>query len=116
MEDVISTHFPQLNTPIIEPALRSSDEHHTLALIVASSTLREQLREQFGDQADVRVCLAITAAVVAELAAVRRDAERYRWLRTQPVFFGWEHDYPPTKIDAEVDYAIEQAELRKGRK
>ena len=58
----------------------------------------------------------LTAAVVAELAAVRRDAERYRWLRTQPVFFGWEHDYPPTKIDAEVDYAIEQAELRKGRK
>lgn len=65
MEDVISTHFPSLNTPIIEPSLRSSDEHHTLALIVASATLREQLRTQFGDQADVRVCLAITTATVA---------------------------------------------------
>ena len=54
--------------------------------------------------------------VVAELAALRRDAERYRWLRTQPVFFGWEHDYPPMRIDAEVDYAIEQDKLRKGRK
>ena len=65
MADVISRHFPALNTPGVEPSLRSDDEHHTLALIVASSTLREQLHEQLGDKLDIRVAYQITAAVVA---------------------------------------------------
>ena len=64
MEDVISRHFPKLNSPLVEPQHRGDDEHRTLALIVASSTLREQLHEQLGDQLDIRVAFAITAAVV----------------------------------------------------
>lgn len=61
MDDVISRHFPALASPVVEPSMRTDDEHHTLALIVASSTLREQL----GDQLDIRIAYQITATVVA---------------------------------------------------
>jgi hypothetical protein len=53
------------------------------------------------------------AALRAERDALRRDAERYRWLRAQPTFFGWEHDYPPHKVDSEVDEHMQRAALRK---
>jgi hypothetical protein len=42
----------------------------------------------------------------AEVAALRKDAERYRGLRELPQFFGWDADYRPDEIDAQVDAAL----------
>lgn len=38
-----------------------------------------------------------------ELDALRADAERYRWLRTQPTWLGWDHDFRPDEIEREID-------------
>ena len=35
-----------------------------------------------------------------------KDALRYRWLRRNPTYLGWEHDCPPEFIDANVDAAL----------
>lgn len=42
----------------------------------------------------------------AENNALRADAERYRWLRINPTFMGWEHDFQPDFVDKEVDRVI----------
>ena len=42
----------------------------------------------------------------AEIERLRKDAERYRWLRTQPEWLGWEHDFRSDEIDREVDAAM----------
>ena len=59
-------------------------------------------------QADQRAEIDAANAVIDEL---RADAERYRWLRTQPEWLGWEHDFRSDEIDREVDAA---RALRKG--
>ncbi len=38
-----------------------------------------------------------------ELDALRKDAERYRWLRNNPQWIGLDSDYRPDEIDAEID-------------
>ena len=45
----------------------------------------------------------------ADLAAARADAARYRWLRSNPTYLGWEHDCPPEFIDSNIDAAIDAA-------
>lgn len=45
-------------------------------------------------------------ALVAEVERLRKDAERYRWLRRNPTFLGWEGDFSESYIDREVDDAI----------
>lgn len=45
-------------------------------------------------------------AVCAEVASLKRDAERYRGLREMPQFFGWDADYRPDEIDTQVDAAL----------
>jgi hypothetical protein len=44
--------------------------------------------------------------IKAEVEALRKDAERYRWLREMPQFFGWDADYRPDEIDEQVDAAL----------
>lgn len=34
------------------------------------------------------------------------DAERYRWLRKNPQWIGWEHDFRPDEVDRELDAAM----------
>lgn len=34
------------------------------------------------------------------------DAERYRWLRKNPQWLGWEHDFRPDEVDRELDAAM----------
>lgn len=42
----------------------------------------------------------------AEYKALRKDAERYRWLKTQPTWLGWDADFQPDEIEREVDAAM----------
>jgi len=39
-------------------------------------------------------------------AAERKDAERYRWLRSNPQWLGWEHDFRPDEVEREIDAAM----------
>ena len=47
----------------------------------------------------------------AERDALRQDAQRYRWLRQNPWWLGWEHDMQAEKIDAALDDDIARAAL-----
>ena len=40
---------------------------------------------------------------LAECERLRADAERYRLIRRHPTFMGWDSDFRPDEIDAEVD-------------
>lgn len=42
----------------------------------------------------------------AELEALRKDAERYRWLKRNPTWLGWEHDFRPDEVEREIDAAM----------
>jgi hypothetical protein len=48
------------------------------------------------------------AAELRRLAAMEADALRYRWLRTEPQWFGWEPDFRPDEVDAAIDSARAQ--------
>lgn len=52
---------------------------------------------------------AVWALLDAERDALRADAERYRWLRNNPQWLGWEHDFRPDEVDREIDAAIDAA-------
>jgi hypothetical protein len=41
--------------------------------------------------------------MLAEAERLREDAERYRWLRRNPNFMGWEHDFLYVQVDAAID-------------
>lgn len=41
-----------------------------------------------------------------ELAEAKKDAERYRWLRNNPVWVGYDSDFRPDEIDAAIDAAM----------
>ncbi len=45
----------------------------------------------------------------AERDALLADAERYRWLRNNPQWLGWKHDFRPDEVDREIDAAIDAA-------
>ena len=44
-------------------------------------------------------------AATAERDALREDAERYRWLRNNPEWLGWDHDFRPDEVEREIDAA-----------
>jgi hypothetical protein len=44
-------------------------------------------------------------ALAARCGELERDAERYRWLRANPNYMGWEHDFLPQQVDREIDRA-----------
>ena len=39
----------------------------------------------------------------AELAEAKKGVERYRWLRNNPVWVGYDSDFRPDEIDAAID-------------
>jgi hypothetical protein len=59
----------------------------------------EQLRREL-DDAFPREAIDLFA-----LRRVLKDAERYRWLRNNPQWLGWEHDFRPDEVDREIDAA-----------
>jgi hypothetical protein len=46
------------------------------------------------------------AVPLDELADLERDAARYRWLRDNPVWIGYDSDFRPDEVDAVVDAAM----------
>ena len=36
----------------------------------------------------------------------KKDAERYRWLRNNPQWLGWDHDFRPDEVEREIDAAM----------
>jgi hypothetical protein len=40
---------------------------------------------------------------VDECMSLRKDAERYRWIRRNPAWMGWTRDHQPEHVDAAVD-------------
>ena len=74
----------------------------------------EQLRAEINEQARL---LGISAEkelalrtenerLKAELAEAKKDAERYRWLRNNPAWVGYDSDFRPDELDASVDRAM----------
>ena len=47
--------------------------------------------------------LVEAARLELECERLRADAERYRLIRRHPTFMGWDSDFRPDEIDAEVD-------------
>jgi hypothetical protein len=41
-------------------------------------------------------------------AELEQDAERYRWIRNNPTFMGWDGDYLAHHIDMHVDDAMKE--------
>lgn len=37
---------------------------------------------------------------------LQKDAERYRWIRNNPTWIGYDADYRPDEVDAAIDVAI----------
>lgn len=46
------------------------------------------------------------ASGITAAAALRKDAERYRWLKRNPTWLGWEHDFRPDEVEREIDAAM----------
>ena len=60
----------------------------------------------YGPQARPLVLLADFEALAAQLEGLRKDAERYRWLKTQPTWLGWDSDFRPDEIEREIDASM----------
>lgn len=46
------------------------------------------------------------AVPLGELAEIERDAARYRWLRDNPTWIGYDADYRPDEVDSVIDAAM----------
>ncbi len=73
--------------------------------------LKAELKSIDGALDDPRANLTLTTAEIiweikAELAEAKKDAERYRWLRNNPVWVGYDSDFRPDEIDAAIDAAM----------
>ena len=51
---------------------------------------------------------AIGEEAAAEIEKLRKDAARYRWLRANPTWMGWDADFRPDEIEREIDSAMPQ--------
>ena len=50
-------------------------------------------------RADFRAC-------IFEMDALRKDAARYRWVRNNPQWLGWDTDFLPHEVERELDAAM----------
>lgn len=44
--------------------------------------------------------------LLAFCVEMRKDAERYRWMKRNPAWLGWEHDFRPDEVEREIDAAM----------
>ena len=82
-----------------------------LALRAENERLKAELKSIDGALDDPRANLTLTTAEIiweikAELAEAKKDAERYRWLRNNPVWVGYDSDFRPDEIDTAIDAAM----------
>ena len=98
----------------------SADDYRTMADVIAA--LRERIAALTAEREDWarRFILDgrtpwewenLCKRAEAERDALRQDAQRYRWLRQNPWWLGWEHDMQAEKIDAALDDDIARAAL-----
>lgn len=71
----------------------------------ASSPLHCASREQ-AERIPAKVALDRIFAALLDDSNDAKDAERYRWLRRNPQWLGWEHDFRPDEVDRELDAAM----------
>lgn len=48
----------------------------------------------------------ILETLYAKIERLEKDAARYRWLKHNPQWLGWEHDFSPDEVEREVDAAM----------
>ena len=73
-----------------------------------------QCQPNEGVACDAGTAAEVQAALNAEIMALRKDAERYRWLRAQREWHEmnqtqdvmWTCDMPPAEVDAAIDAAM----------
>lgn len=54
-------------------------------------------------------CVADNEVLLAEIAALKKAADRYRWLRENPTWIGYDSDYRADEVDAVIDAVIDAA-------
>ena len=102
----------QLRAEINEQArLLGISAEKELALRTENERLKAELKSIDGALDDPRANLTLTTAEIiweikAELAEAKKDAERYRWLRNNPVWVGYDSDFRPDELDASIDRAM----------
>ncbi len=68
MADVIGAHFGP-PVPLVEPAFRTDRQRVDVALMAATSVMRQRLEAETGDQLDEAIALRIMAAATAAFSA-----------------------------------------------
>lgn len=68
MADVIGAHFGP-PAPLVEPSFRDHRQHVDVALMAATSVMRQRLEAETGDQLDEAVAMRIMAAATAAFSA-----------------------------------------------
>jgi hypothetical protein len=73
------------------------------------SQLADMERERDVSRGNAQMRMEAARGLAVQLEAAQADAERYRWLRANPTFLGWEHDFRADEVDAAIDAAIHKA-------
>ena len=47
-----------------------------------------------------------SVALIEQLQRMAHDAARYRWLKRNPQWLGWEHDFRPDEVERAIDAAM----------
>ena len=86
------------------------DDDYSTTIREENKQLRAEINEQarlLGISAEKELALrAENERMKAELAKAKKDVERYRWLRNNPVWVGYDSDFRPDEIDAAIDAAM----------
>lgn len=75
----------------------------------SNGTLLERMRRLRADTFYGRL-VHEALAEIERLRNDRHDAERYRWLRKNPQWLGWDADFRPDEVEREIDAAMREKE------
>lgn len=76
-----------------------------LAVKAEVTRMEQELTKAYSDRAKIAGELM---NMTAERDALRSDAERYRWLKTNPQWMGWEQDFRPDEVERAIDAAMKE--------
>lgn len=92
--DALRAHAEKLAARIAELTREVESEHVARQLAMAHMQDKINTAEQRAESAEAR------------LREAEANDRRYRWLRQNPTFLGWDSDYMPHQIDTAIDTAI----------